>query len=237
MGEQRRSKILFALATTLGALYKDVVQAVQESVRLPRLSASRCVVSGMVATSAVLLPISAAADVIVDTGVGPSVWSGYGLNASRGLAAEFNVGTAAMISSVELWMSSNVISGSSNYTAAIYTDGGDIPGSDLFSAEFIVSGRTVDWHGATGLSWNLAAGSYWAVFEVRNGQTGSAVVPHPSISPLGNEANKLASSWHGNDALSLGVRILGEVRSVPEPGTLVLLALCLAGLAVAPRRR
>jgi hypothetical protein len=44
-------------------------------------------------------------------------------------------------------------------------------------------------------------------------------------------------SWQPYDDLDIGVRILGAVGTAPEPGTLALLGLGLAGLAATRRRK
>jgi hypothetical protein len=200
-----------------------------------KLAIQRHLLAGLVVASTALLPAAAGAAVIVDTGPGPSAAGGVALGSNqRGLAAEFSVATGVTVNSIELWMNSFL----GSYTAAIFTDGGDLPGSELFSSPFTPVAGVAGWGGASGLSWNLAAGTYWAVFQVRSGQDGSGVAPVPSTSPLGNEAfMSAAATWVAGDGMQLGVRIQGAEGTAPEPGTFALLGLGLAGLAATRRRK
>ena len=182
-----------------------------------------------------IAPVSAVT--IVDTGPGPATAGGPSLASFQWLAAEFSISQPYIITDVQGWMHN--IDALGTATAAIYTDGGEIPGTELFSASF--SGTpTVDWYGPSGLSWSLAAGTYWVAFEVRPGDTFYGAMPTPSGSPLANEAAVTGNSnglYIVQDDLDMGVRIQADPVSVPEPSTLLLLAGGLAALIGFGRNR
>jgi len=185
----------------------------------------------------VATPSISSSSSIVDTGPGGttgSMWSLFGAGAvsdpfGQSLAAEFTMVSADTISSVEGWM--NFTAADTDGTIAIYSDGGDIPGTELFSATFFGTGVSQpSWVGASGLSWSLAAGTYWVAFEVRAGQTLDTSMPSPSSSPLLNEAftSSTTDTWFGSDNEDIGVRINASV--VPEPAALSLVGISLVGL-------
>ena len=191
-------------------------------------------------------PVSAA--LIVDTGPGPTITSGFGgltIGSNQWLAAEFSLGGTTTITGVQGWIGIGIPNGNISTgtgTAVIYTDGGDVPGSELFSAAFATADSASSWDGASGLSWLLNAGTYWVAFEVRSGQTLSDGMPRPSSSPLGNEAFNNSGAYVGFDSLDIGVRIFGEQPQppppqIPEPASLALLGIGLAGLGATRRRK
>jgi hypothetical protein len=181
---------------------------------------------------------AAVAATIVDTGPGPV---GIGIfpptvNLENGVAAEFSIAQAYTITDVEGWL--NASSGSiGTLTAIIYTDGGEVPGSQLFSQAFSVTSVASDFYGAHGLAWLLQPGTYWVAFEVLTGQTFSGVMPGPSTSPLGNEAVKtvLTPTYGQFDSANIGVRLQGS--PVPVPAAAWLLGSALIGMTRISRRR
>jgi hypothetical protein len=180
----------------------------------------------------------AQAVIIVDTG---SSLSGepWTLNQTQWVAGEFSISQAYTITDLEgyLWGSSARDSGPT-LTAAIYAGGNDTPaGTALFSNHFSV-GEQDGWYGASNQSWFLQTGTYWAAFEVRQGDTYDGSLPGSAINPLGNEAfTDIIGGWHPYDDLSLAIRISGNASSqVPEPTTMLLLGLGLMGLAGVRRK-
>ncbi len=181
---------------------------------------------------------AAGAITIVDTGPGPSE-GGWDLLDRQFLAAEFSIGAAHTVNRVQGWMIAGE-GGTGTGTAAIYTDGGEIPGTELFSEAFSVPQVEVEgagWYGPSGLNWSLLAGTYWVAFEVRGEQTLNTVMPSPSLSPLESEAFTLFGTWNESDSLDIGVRIFADEARVPQPAALNLLVSGLAAMGIAAWRR
>jgi hypothetical protein len=127
---------------------------------------------------------------------------------------------------------------------SIYSDGGDVPGSRLLSAAFDVPSGVIggEWFGPSKLRWFLPEGTYWIVFEVDDQSTFSGGMLCCAPEPLGTEAfySGFQGRWIGDDGINrvnfndIGVRIDGN-RGIPEPNTLGLIGLAVAGLGFAPR--
>ena len=185
--------------------------------------------------------MSANAATIVDTGPGPSsngislsLFGPIGPSPGQSLAAEFDIGSSTTVTDIEGWMSGTVFE--ADGTIAIYSDGGDVPDTELYAATFLGTGSTAwSWEGTSGLSWDLAPGSYWVSFEVRSGQTLSTGMVTPSTNPLLNEAINNTGEWIGSDSLELGIRIEGSV--VPIPAAVWLFGSGLLGLIGVARRK
>lgn len=175
---------------------------------------------------------AAYADLIVDTGDAGQQSFGWTLDAEYWLAGEITLNAAYIITSIQGWMY-EVDSGP--LTIALYDDGGMVPGTnELFSATFIADGPdlipgqapTNTWIGTDGLGWQLDPGTYWVAFEVRAGDTWFAM-PYPAADPLEHYAGHIP--YDADFISGFGLRVYGT-PVVPEPASLVLVALGLAGI-------
>ncbi len=179
---------------------------------------------------------AAKATTIVDTGPGTNTSTAWQLSQYQSLATQFSTTQAYTITDIQGWIGGfSNLANAGSATIAIYSDGGLLPETELFSTGFTANIGTYDWQGAAGLSWLLGPGSYWAAFEVRDGdgdtfrggmQTGA--------SPLDNTAFTFGGTWKelNSSDKDLGVRIFGTAASVPAPTSLALLGLGLAGLGL-----
>jgi hypothetical protein len=187
------------------------------------------------------------AAMVVDTGI-PTAWPGPSgdpvLSSNQWLAAKFSLDKDYFINSAQGFMSSSGNGGT--FTIAVYTDGGTIPGVQLFEASALAPKVVFDtlgnaipgWYGFSGKDWSLSAGSYWIAFEVRQGDTFSGFMANPAAHPLPYEAIYESSSgmywpesnFAGTGPADIGVRI--EATPVPLPATILLLIPGFFGLAV-----
>ena len=176
------------------------------------------------------------AQTIVDTGE-PVYHSSGGmvLNSEVYRAGEFDLASATTLSSIQGWLGN--YQGGSGYglgplTIAIYDDGGDLPGHEIYSKSVFVPNTDDNaWRGVAGLSWLMQPGEYWVSFEVRaaEGQYFNGYMQYYDIPvPLTNYAaydNFFLSSNHGwldDGATKFAVRIEGDVTAVPLPGAFLL---------------
>lgn len=194
---------------------------------------------------------------VVDTGGVSSgaTTTGYGVNKEQWLAGEFTTFADFTVTDVEGWIGTSSKNPSvGSLFARIYSDGGDNPGSLLYSADFTTSGSIPgQWQGAHGLAWNLEAGTYWVSFGSTT-YSGASYLSQTTGTPLANEAfaqpvyGEDPSRWHDwrpHDGLDLAIRITGNpglnnptvTSPVPEPEQWAMLMAGFAGIGLVTRTR
>lgn len=178
------------------------------------------------------------AALVVDTGAGDPN-STTSLNNTFWWAAEFTLDADYTISDIEVYIKSTELNpGDTQLAAAIYYDGGDLPGTLFDRQTFLVPApttppfaRTFSWVGANGLTWDLTSGNYWVAFEVRSTTNPfSGVISTSAANPLANEAYAVSGTYYDGDAWDIAVRINETPQVIPIPSTLSLFSLGLLGL-------
>lgn len=204
------------------------------------------------ATFAAALPAAAAPHYIVDTGLGTDAQNApylYGIDADtyQWVAIQFFVPTATTITSIEGALTPRVAN--TTITAKLYTVGAatDAPETELFAKAFSVPDG-VGWHGATGFSFAVARGYYYAAFEIPPDQNFNgfdlASAPNPQAKEAGASAR--SGGYHRitntptNNLGSLGLSLRvgeGDPAAVPEPAAWSLLIAGFALTGAVMRRR
>jgi PEP-CTERM motif len=202
---------------------------------------------------AVGFPATASADpiTIVDTGPGPAFASDPSWLVDYNTAwaaAQFSTTSPVRITNVQGWIvprGVDFLSGPLRIN--LMSNASDLPGAPLFSAFTNVPGiGQSTWYGQSGLSWNVAPGTYWLSFEAltrasfmmpgipadRSGRAAFAVLQSEC-----NFNDRACWPWQPGEAqfpgTGLAVQIFGESASgspTPEPGSLLLLGGGMLGL-------
>jgi hypothetical protein len=174
----------------------------------------------------ILFVSGAHAALLVDTGEDPEATKPK-LSSSQWLAGEFVLDNTSTITDIEGWMQEKP----GTVTIAIRNDGGEVPGSEIYSQSFELVGPvfTLEWHGISSLSWLLNPGTYWVSFEIREGSTYDGMMGR-GANPLLNNAYYENGAWVPYDGTNTPVRIQGDVGAVPIPGAIWLLGSGLIGL-------
>jgi hypothetical protein len=192
------------------------------------------------AAAIALTAVPAAAATIVDTGAPTNVgFGGWTLDPTQSLAGKVFTGTT-VIDQVEGFIGSYGNAGTF-HTVLYSVSNSGVPEIELYSALGSSDGSE-GWHGASGLNWMVAAGSYYVAFEVRAGDTLAGYMANPVANPLISYSFSNAGTYYRQDSLQFGVRIAdagGFTGGVPEPANwaLMIAGFGLAGAAMRVRRR
>ncbi len=194
--------------------------------------------------TSIVLNSSVFGNTIVDTGPGTDAFGGYTLSQDQWFAGKFSTSEKFSITDVKGWMATTWY-GNGTGTAVIYTDGGTIPDTELFSAKFTIpvtpgSISNRDWYGPSGLNWLLDPGTYWVAFEVRAGDGLDGFMTSPVDSPIEVAVysyNRGPGYQAYSPPIEVGFRILSDPAPVPEPSTILLIGSGLLGLAGYGRKK
>ena len=113
----------------------------------------------------------------------------------------------------------------------------------MYSTTFNTSLGNLAWNGAAGLDWNVGAGTYWAVFSASYDAGSQSSMPGIAPQPLDGYALTQGGQWYDAADLALGQGLRVDATAaqaaaaVPEPGSMALFGLGLAGAGMLARRR
>jgi hypothetical protein len=171
---------------------------------------------------------------IVDTGT-PGGW-GLTFDKTQYFAGEFSLLDDSIINGIQGYFGT----AAGNVGISVLSNLGDLPGSVLYSANLATTAGSAAWRGVSGLDWSLAAGAYWVAFTPDFTSAYNEITMGAPTPLLAYAQHRDFGDWESPiDNLSLGVRIdavAAAAADVPEPTSIALCALGLAGLVVARRR-
>jgi hypothetical protein len=188
----------------------------------------------VVAAAAALSMGAAQAGYILDTGPGLAASTQLALNnqgvSYQNLGVTFNVGQNSSLSSVEGW-----ITGAGSLLFELH-QGASPTGALLFSSLVAINDTASNWHGATGLDWDVLAGDYTLTVIAQPGFSGG--METAPANPAGTEwfATPLTPNW-ATMTFNLGWRVGVADATVPEPSSFALAALGLLALSAGAARR
>lgn len=187
--------------------------------------------------AACALSTASHAGTIIDTGTGgPSYYNGYSLDRTQWLGAQFTLDSAYTLTGVNGWMSAP---SGGTLSMSIRTAADGKPASSLFSTDITAgSGMNQAWVGASGLSWKLDAGTYFVAFEVPHNYNFNGSMAYDAPQASGQLVFTSDGNWRTTSG-ALGLQVFGELTAadVPEPTSVALFGVALAGLAFSRRKR
>lgn len=189
-----------------------------------------------------LLVFNADATVIFTTGPGSDEGGSGGgptLSVDQWARVQFTLDENTTITDISGFIGST---DGGDFTIAIYdnSEGGHNPvGTELFSATTEVSPNSPNgWYGPTDISWDIEAGTYWASFEVRAGQSfygwhrgwnpplPSDPLPALTQNFINHDDWMVSNDWYGL-----------QIEAVPLPTAVWLFSSGLIGLIGLARRK
>ena len=191
---------------------------------------------------------AASAATLVDESVAaPSASGSNSVDAYDWMAENFVLGAAATLDSiaVQLFDAAPESDAGQSFVLALYNNVGGLPGLDfngvdqgrLFSTS--VTYTADGWSGASGLGWQLGAGTYWLAVEASADPSSVSFLQLPTgatPASTGVAFYSGADSYAALDASNaFGLRI-DSVAAVPEPSSLALMLGGLGAVGWAGRR-
>lgn len=183
------------------------------------LGGTLAIAGATVIASGALKP--AIAGCMVNTG--PSVGgtgTHYSFNSGQQFSGEFTVTKSSVITGIMGWFGIAQNSPPGEVRISLYSDGGSVPGSMLYSKSFAPDPNWISfhygaeqdpnpkWQGVSDLNWTIQPGTYWASFAPD--QHYSGFMPGQVERPMGNYAVNRGGGWEPLDAPGVGVQISGD---------------------------